>query len=90
VRATVFPFSPYSYDFLAAIYTVYTSPNHPSVPNHLPSLIVTPHGMFLPDFSDRAVRPDTLSDRQGNLQISFTRTSTRTLYVPASKHVLGA
>lgn len=29
---------------MAAIYTVYTSPNHPSVPNHLPTLIVTPHG----------------------------------------------
>ncbi|EPT06132.1 hypothetical protein FOMPIDRAFT_1013104 [Fomitopsis schrenkii] len=29
---------------MAAIYTVYTSPNHPPVPNHLPTLIVTPHG----------------------------------------------
>lgn len=29
----------------AAIYTVYTSPTHPPIPNHLPTLIVTPHGM---------------------------------------------
>lgn len=27
-----------------AIYAVYTSPNHPPIPNHLPTLIVTPHG----------------------------------------------
>ncbi|KAM5533293.1 hypothetical protein V8D89_013070, partial [Ganoderma adspersum] len=27
-----------------AIYTVYTSPSHPPIPNHLPTLIVTPHG----------------------------------------------
>lgn len=27
-----------------AIYAVYTSPTHPPVPNHLPTLIVTPHG----------------------------------------------
>lgn len=30
----------------AAIYTVYTSPTHPPIPNHLPTLIVTPHGML--------------------------------------------
>ncbi|PFH50645.1 hypothetical protein AMATHDRAFT_75444 [Amanita thiersii Skay4041] len=29
---------------MAAIYSVYTSPNHPPIPNHLPTLIVTPHG----------------------------------------------
>ncbi|OCH94997.1 hypothetical protein OBBRIDRAFT_884312 [Obba rivulosa] len=29
---------------MAAVYTVYTSPNHPPIPNHLPTLIVTPHG----------------------------------------------
>ncbi|KAH0827099.1 hypothetical protein J3R83DRAFT_4785 [Lanmaoa asiatica] len=29
---------------MAAIYAVYTSPSHPPVPNHLPTLIVTPHG----------------------------------------------
>ncbi|KAI1795765.1 hypothetical protein LXA43DRAFT_970198 [Ganoderma leucocontextum] len=29
---------------MAAIYTVYTSPSHPPIPNHLPTLIVTPHG----------------------------------------------
>ncbi|KXN85450.1 hypothetical protein AN958_11254 [Leucoagaricus sp. SymC.cos] len=29
---------------MAAIYAVYTSPNHPPIPNHLPTLIVTPHG----------------------------------------------
>ncbi|KAF8522228.1 hypothetical protein BU17DRAFT_44968, partial [Hysterangium stoloniferum] len=27
-----------------AVYSVYTSPNHPPMPNHLPTLIVTPHG----------------------------------------------
>ncbi|KAI0065429.1 hypothetical protein BV25DRAFT_1798658, partial [Artomyces pyxidatus] len=27
-----------------AIYAVYTSPTHPPIPNHLPTLIVTPHG----------------------------------------------
>ncbi|THH20671.1 hypothetical protein EW146_g704 [Bondarzewia mesenterica] len=29
---------------MAAIYAVYTSPTHPPLPNHLPTLIVTPHG----------------------------------------------
>ncbi|PVG02237.1 hypothetical protein CPB86DRAFT_811729 [Serendipita vermifera] len=29
---------------MAAIYTVFTSPNHAPIPNHLPTLIVTPHG----------------------------------------------
>ncbi|TFK76515.1 hypothetical protein BDN72DRAFT_785487 [Pluteus cervinus] len=29
---------------MAAIYAVYTSPNHPPIANHLPTLIVTPHG----------------------------------------------
>ncbi|KAF5365643.1 hypothetical protein D9758_003213 [Tetrapyrgos nigripes] len=29
---------------MAAIYAVYTSPTHPPIPNHLPTLIVTPHG----------------------------------------------
>lgn len=29
---------------MAAIYAVYTSPTHLPVPNHLPTLIVTPHG----------------------------------------------
>lgn len=32
---------------LQAIYAVYTSPTHPPVPNHLPTLIVTPHGMWI-------------------------------------------
>jgi hypothetical protein len=31
---------------MAAIYSVYTSPTHPPIPNHLPTLIVTPHGDF--------------------------------------------
>lgn len=30
--------------FVAAIYTIFSSPTHPPVPNHLPTLIVTPHG----------------------------------------------
>ncbi|THG92967.1 hypothetical protein EW145_g8518, partial [Phellinidium pouzarii] len=29
---------------MAAIYAVYTSPTHTPIPNHLPTLIVTPHG----------------------------------------------
>ncbi|SCV69590.1 BQ2448_2610 [Microbotryum intermedium] len=29
---------------MSAIYSIYTSPNHPPVPGHLPTLIVTPHG----------------------------------------------
>ncbi|KAH8116904.1 hypothetical protein DFH11DRAFT_1687732 [Phellopilus nigrolimitatus] len=29
---------------MAAIYAVYTSPSHTPIPNHLPTLIVTPHG----------------------------------------------
>ena len=88
--AAVFSFSAYFYYFLAAIYTVYTSPNHPSVPNHLPTLIVTPHGTSQPDFCDHTARSDAFLDWQGNLQISSTRTFTRTLYAPASKTALEA
>ncbi|KAG9017082.1 hypothetical protein FRB90_001812 [Tulasnella sp. 427] len=29
---------------MAAIYTIFSSPTHPPIPNHLPTLIVTPHG----------------------------------------------
>ncbi|KZT60386.1 hypothetical protein CALCODRAFT_117047 [Calocera cornea HHB12733] len=29
---------------MSAVYTVFTSPNHAPIPNHLPTLIVTPHG----------------------------------------------
>ncbi|KAF8509285.1 hypothetical protein JB92DRAFT_2947619 [Gautieria morchelliformis] len=29
---------------MSAVYSVYTSPTHPPMPNHLPTLIVTPHG----------------------------------------------
>ncbi|KAK7014923.1 hypothetical protein R3P38DRAFT_2998411 [Favolaschia claudopus] len=29
---------------MAAIYSVFQSPQHPAIPNHLPTLIVTPHG----------------------------------------------
>lgn len=81
----VLSFSTYFYDFSAAIYTVYTSPNHPSVPNHLPTLIVTPHGMLQPDFCDHILHSDTLLNRQANLQISSTRISTRTSCVPVPK-----
>ena len=28
----------------SAVYSIYTSPNHAPIPNHLPTLIVTPHG----------------------------------------------
>lgn len=30
----------------SAIYAVYTSPTHAPIPNHLPTLIVTPHGTW--------------------------------------------
>ncbi|KAK9893619.1 hypothetical protein P389DRAFT_114160 [Cystobasidium minutum MCA 4210] len=29
---------------MSAVYTIYTSPDHVSIPDHLPTLIVTPHG----------------------------------------------
>ncbi|KAK0534417.1 hypothetical protein OC834_001887 [Tilletia horrida] len=29
---------------MSAVYSIYTSPNHAPIPNHLPTLIVTPHG----------------------------------------------
>lgn len=29
---------------MSAIYSIYTSPNHAPIPNHLPTLIVTPYG----------------------------------------------
>ncbi|BGP19376.1 hypothetical protein JCM10213_000613 [Rhodosporidiobolus nylandii] len=29
---------------MSAIYSIFTSPHHPPVPDHLPTLIVTPHG----------------------------------------------
>ena len=38
------PLRPYKVLTSTAIYAVYTSPTHPPVPNHLPTLIVTPHG----------------------------------------------
>lgn len=34
------------YRDFTAIYAVYTSPQHPPLPNHLPTLIVTPHGRY--------------------------------------------
>jgi hypothetical protein len=86
VCATVLPFSEYFYDFSAAIYTVYTSPNHPSVPNHLPTLIVTPHGMLQSRFFDYTVHSDTLLDPQANPRISSTRIFIPTLYAPVSKN----
>lgn len=36
---------PFTHSF-TAIYAVYTSPSHPPIPNHLPTLIVTPHGYY--------------------------------------------
>lgn len=83
--ATVSPFSAYFYDLSTAIYTVYTSPNHPSVPNHLPTLIVTPHGTVQSHFYVPTVHSDALSDLQANPRISSTRIFTRTSYAPASK-----
>jgi hypothetical protein len=68
------------YGFLTAIYTVYTSPNHPSVPNHLPTLIVTPHGAFKSHLCDYGARSNTLWDLQGSLPTSSIRIFTRTLY----------
>lgn len=59
-----------------AIYTVYTSPNHPPIPNHLPTLIVTPHGMVHTSPSS----PNFNTSPQDNRPISSTRTCTRTMY----------
>ena len=47
------------YDLLAAIYTVYTSPNHPLVPNHPSTLIVTPHDALEFHFCDHGPRSHT-------------------------------
>ncbi|KAI6045420.1 hypothetical protein EDC04DRAFT_2865341 [Pisolithus marmoratus] len=44
VSSLVLPVVRCQYTVLEAIYAVYTSPTHPPVPNHLPTLIVTPHG----------------------------------------------
>ena len=41
-------FPKYLPSLFKAIYAVYTSPSHPPIPSHLPTLIVTPHGyLFL-------------------------------------------
>ncbi|KAK0210678.1 hypothetical protein DFS33DRAFT_1250511 [Desarmillaria ectypa] len=42
-RPTISYIGPFA-DSFAAIYSVYTSPTHPPIPDHLPTLIVTPHG----------------------------------------------
>lgn len=85
---TVLPFSADFHEFLTAIYTVYTSPNHPSVPNHLPTLIVTPHGALRSDSRNYRMHLDTLLGLQDNLQISSTRIFTQTMCEPVSKIAL--
>jgi neural Wiskott-Aldrich syndrome protein len=63
---------------MAAIYSVYASPTHPPLPNHLPTLIVTPHGNF-PSLFLLFLLSSFLF--QVNLLISFIPTSIQTLYV---------
>lgn len=62
---------------MAAIYAVYTSPTHPPIPNHLPTLIVTPHGMLFP----LSPIPISLIFLQASPPISSTPTSIQTLSV---------
>ena len=62
----------------AAIYTVYTSPTHPPIPNHLPTLIVTPHGAFrfacyLVHFSIKLT--DTATGQPANILYSYLHTN---------------
>lgn len=64
----------------SAIYAVYTSPAHPPLANHLPTLIVTPHGM--PLFEPLADSILTTGVNQDNRRISCIPTSTPTLCAP--------
>jgi neural Wiskott-Aldrich syndrome protein len=64
---------------MAAIYSVYASPTHPPLPNHLPTLIVTPHGNFPSLFIP--LHPLIIAFFQVNLLISFIPISIQTLYV---------
>lgn len=50
----------------AAVYSIFTSPHHPPVPDHLPTLIVTPHG-----------RPQQVLCEPAPL-LSFSRSARRT------------
>jgi hypothetical protein len=43
-RTRPVPLTPLSSPPTTAMYSIFTSPNHPPVPDHLPTLIVTPHG----------------------------------------------
>jgi hypothetical protein len=57
-----------------AIYAVYTSPTHPPIPNHLPTLIVTPHG----NYNSRLLSPSLLTNPTGqpsNILYSYLHTN---------------
>lgn len=44
----------------AAVYSIFTSPHHPPVPDHLPTLIVTPNGRPNQVLCERASEPGEL------------------------------
>jgi hypothetical protein len=60
---------------LAAVYTIFTSPNHPLVPGHLPTLIVTPHGRPMQTLCERG-RISLASGPETDILCVQTRTST--------------
>lgn len=58
-----------------AIYAVYTSPTHPPVPNHLPTLIVTPHGAPPAHLPATLTSPLLQVSRQTSSTLTFTQTT---------------
>lgn len=61
-----------------AIYAVYTSPSHPPIPNHMPTLIVTPHGQ---PFSPNSIHLSLTYTQQANHPTFFTRIYIQTTLV---------
>jgi hypothetical protein len=59
----------------SAIYTVYTSPTHPPIPNHLPTLIVTPHGALCLCAQDTTVIEFLCTGQPSNILYSYLHTN---------------
>ena len=57
-----------------AIYAVYTSPSHPPIPNHLPTLIVTPHGYCF-SFSKKCCTHSVEIGQPTNILYSYLHTN---------------
>lgn len=57
-----------------AIYAVYTSPSHPPIPNHLPTLIVTPHGYSF-SFSKKCFTHSVEIGQPTNILYSYLHTN---------------